>query len=75
MQKSGGGDRRRCERGDCICPGGAVEGDRLKVEVTESDKGVLSFLGGHKGGQKMLYSAAKHGEESLQLKYMESYVK
>ena len=44
MQESGGGDRRRCERGNRVYPGRAVEGDRLKVEVTESDKGVLSLL-------------------------------
>lgn len=44
MQESGGGDRRSGERSDCLCPGGAVEGDRMKVEVTESDKGVLSLF-------------------------------
>ena len=29
MQKSGGGDRRGCERGNRLCPGGVVEGDRM----------------------------------------------
>ena len=28
MQESGGGDRRRCERSNCVCPGGVVEGDK-----------------------------------------------
>ena len=44
MQKSGGGDRRSHERGNRLCPGRAIEGDRMKVEVTESDMGVLSLF-------------------------------
>ena len=29
-QKGGGGDRRSCERGHCVCSGRAAEGDRVK---------------------------------------------
>ena len=35
MQKSGGGDRRGCERGDCICPGGVAEGDKRRELIAK----------------------------------------
>lgn len=48
MQKSGGGDRRRCERSDCVRPGGAVEGDWIIIGDMSEDyyKGVFAaYLG------------------------------
>lgn len=48
MQESGGGDRRSCERGNRICPGGDAEGDRIIIGDMSEEyyKGVFAaYLG------------------------------